>query len=109
MKHLKIRNLGRLNAGLENLELMKPMGWDVMAIASRSDGFLFILAKNEGRFRGEPRITAGCHHWVTLKWYRRHVRTERNWSYPRGKRAETTAILDLFEKKMKLAWSNRTI
>ena len=107
MKHNPIRNQTRFKDGLARIAELENVGYEIMAVASRSDGFVFILAKSEAHCRGEPRIWAGCHSRVTMKWYRYHVRTERNWSYPRGKRAETNAILDLFQKKISLAWSNR--
>jgi len=76
-------------------------GWIVDCIATRSDGYLFMLCRlGRSRTADNYVILAGCRQ-MTLNRYRRHARSYGN----AGKSRETNHILDLFEDYIKLKWT----
>jgi len=81
-------------------------GNQVLSVATRSDGFVFLLVKSGPRM---IRVKAGCRDF-TIEQYRKHTRTyarnnHKRYGYPPGfaaaKKKETLAILALFELQLK--------
>lgn len=77
-------------------------GWQIIAFATRADGYIFYLCIHSARPKDKPVIFAGCRRAYTLGQFRHHA----NRYGSRGKRKETRAILDLFACYA-LKWSGR--
>lgn len=71
---------------------------DHLAIAVRSDGYVFVLRRDAG---GKLRIHAGCRNGWLLGQYKRHARR----CHTRGKLKETLAIIAALEATAKAKWS----
>lgn len=82
----------------------KIRGCRVLSIATRSDGYIFMLVKTKA---DEVMVKAGCQ-FRSLGEYRRHVRGYFTRVPTRkaaaAKQKETLAILDLFAVQLKSKW-----
>ncbi len=95
----------RHDVGFRHLLQFNTIRKQVVALAVRSDGFVFLVTTGAEGLR----IWAGCKHNKTFAEYRRHVR---NYALYNGRRRgnakakETLAILAALEATAKAKWSS---
>ena len=90
-------NKGWLGSDFTRLTELNANGRKILAVATRSDGFVFFLVVIDG----EPRVLAGCRNF-TIGQYRRHVAHQlkhAKYNYNARKARETRAILDVFANR----------